>query len=176
MGANKSRGLSLTSEDTRNIISMMLKHPVWEKWSNGQISKHIGVSKMTVGRVKASLEPKPETKKFYITKQGKKSVMETKNIGRPKDEEKVQELSDTVNDLHSENQLLKDKIAVGQWDASEIEKMDAAEVIAELREQVRVLEIDNKALRDSRDLFQTRNVDLMKTVKSLQAKLKTKEG
>ena len=77
-----------------------------------------------------------------------------------------------MNDLHSENQLLKDKIAVGQWDASEIEKMDAAEVIAELREQVRVLEIDNKALRDSRDLFQTRNVDLMKTVKSLQAKLK----
>jgi len=172
MGANKTRGLSMTFEDNRNIIAIMLKHPVWGKWSNSQISRHIGVSKMTVGRVKASLEPQLETKKVYINKQGKKSSMETKNIGRPKDEEKVQELSDTVNDLHSENQLLKDKIAVGQWDASDIEKMDAAEVIAELREQVRVLEIDNKALRDSRDLFQTRNVDLMKTVKSLQAKLK----
>lgn len=168
LGANKIRGLSLTFEDKRNIITLMLKHPVWGQWSNSQISKHIGVSKMTVGRVKASLEPQAQAKKPY-SKPVKKSM---ESIGRPKDEEKVQELSDTVNDLHSENQLLKDKIAVGQWDVSDIEKMDAAEVIAELREQVRVLEIDNKALRDSRDLFQTRNVDLMKTVKSLQAKLK----
>lgn len=168
MGANKIRGLSLTFEDNRNIITLMLKHPVWGQWTNSQISRHIGVSKMTVGRVKASLEPQAEAKKPY-SKAVKKN---TESIGRPKDEERVQELSDTVNDLHSENQLLRDKIAVEQWDASDIEKMDAAEVIAELRERVRVLEIDNKALRDSRDLFQTRNVDLMKTVKSLQAKLK----
>ena len=168
MGANKTRGLSPTFEDNRNIITIMLKHPVWGQWSNSQISRHIGVSKMTVGRVKASLESQPVAKKPY-SKPVKKS---TEIVGRLKEEDKEQEMWDTVNALSSENQLLKDKIAVEQWDASEIEKVDAAEVIAELREQVRVLEIDNKALRDSRDLFQTRNVDLMRTVKSLQAKLK----
>ena len=67
-------------------------------------------------------------------------------------------------------------IAVGQWDASDIEKIDAQQVIDELREQVRILEIDNKALRDSRDMFQTRNAELMKTVKSLQNKLKKLEA
>ncbi len=172
MGANKARGLSLTFKDNRNIISIMLKHPVWSQWSNSQISRHIGVSKMTVGRVKASLESQPVVKKPY-SKPVKKS---TAIVGRLKDEDKEQEMLDTVNALSSENQLLKDKIAVEQWDASEIEKVDVAEVVAELREQVRVLEIDNKALRDSRDLFQTRNVDLMKTVKSLQAKLKNQGG
>ena len=63
-----------------------------------------------------------------------------------------------------------------QWDASDIEKIDAQQVIDELREQVRILEIDNKALRDSRDMFQTRNAELMKTVKSLQNKLKKLEA
>lgn len=67
---------------------------------------------------------------------------------------------------------MKDKIAVGQWDATEIEKIDAEELIAELREQIKVLELDNKALRDSRDIFQNKNAELLKTVKSLQSKLK----
>ena len=66
---------------------------------------------------------------------------------------------------------------------SEIERKirDQAEAqprnnIAQLREQIRVLEIDNHALRDSRDMFQNRNAELMKTVKSLQARLKKLEG
>jgi septal ring factor EnvC (AmiA/AmiB activator) len=44
--------------------------------------------------------------------------------------------------------------------------------MADLREQIRVLEADNKAIRQSRDMFQNRNSELMKTVKALQAKLK----
>ncbi len=65
---------------------------------------------------------------------------------------------------------------MGQWDASEIEKIDVQDTLAELREQIRVLEIDNHALRDSRDMFQNRNADLMKTVKALQSKLKKLEA
>jgi len=86
--------------------------------------------------------------------------------------DRVAELSDTINDLTSENQKLRDAIAMGQWDATEIEKIDAQETIEELRERVRFLEIDNSALRDSRDMFQARNAELMEAVKSLQAKLK----
>jgi hypothetical protein len=74
--------------------------------------------------------------------------------------------------LSAENQRLKDAIAVGQWDATDIEKIDAQETINELREQIRLLEIDNRALRDSRDMFQNRNAELMQLVKSLQSKLK----
>ena len=92
LGANKTRGLSLTFEDNRNIITLMLKHPVWGQWSNSQISKHIGVSKMTVGRVKASLESQPVAKKPY-SKPVKKS---TEIVGRLKDEDKEQEMWDIL--------------------------------------------------------------------------------
>jgi hypothetical protein len=74
--------------------------------------------------------------------------------------------------LSDENSKLKDAIALGQWDASDIEKIDAEDTIKDLREQVKIFEIDNKALRESRDMFQNRNAELMKTVSSLQRKLK----
>jgi len=81
-------------------------------------------------------------------------------------------LADTINHLAEENQKLKDAIAIGAWDATDIEKEDAQETIAALREQIRVLEIEIKTLRESRDMFQNRNAEMMRTVKSLQAKLK----
>ena len=189
--ADGRQGLSRSDEDKRSIIIRMLQHPVWGKWSNAEIAKHVGVSKMTVGRVKASLEkdnPAP-TKKTYKDKHGNESTIETKNIGKTKenkvkkakkkeepapetDDHMVRELTDALTAVSQENILLKDKIAIGQWDASEIEKIDAQELIAELREQIRLLEIDNRALRESRDTFQNQNSELMRRNKSLQNQLK----
>jgi hypothetical protein len=189
-GANGKRGLSMSAEDIRKIIYAMFRHPVWSKWSNAEIARHVGVSKMTVGRVKATMEIKDEpAKKKYKDKDGVEREMDTSNLGKKSEpkttkpdvttadpmaemRDQISELIDTVNALSDENTLLRDKIAIGQWDASEIEKIDAEETIANLREQLRVMEIDNKALRDSRDMFQARNSELMRTVKSLQKKLK----
>ena len=187
-GANAKRGLSTNHEDNRSIIIRMLNHPISKGWTNAEIARHVGVSKMTVGRVKTSLEPKTtkapaDSKKTYQRKDGKQVTIDTsksatkkaKQEEPPQEDErdhKIAELIDTVNELSAENQRLKDAIAVGQWDASEIEKIDVQDTLDELREQIRVLEIDNHALRDSRDMFQNRNAELMKSVKALQAKLK----
>lgn len=188
LGDNK-HGLNMTAEDYRRSIEIMLDHPKWKKWSNVQIAKHIGVSAMTVGRVKKEREPDAPKEKTYVDKHGNETTMNTSNIGKkikprddPKDEkygkknydpaeEKMRELMDTITNLADENTLLRDKIAVGQWDASEIEKIDAEETIKNLREQIRILEIDNNALRESRDMFQNRNAELIKTVNSLKKKL-----
>ncbi len=192
-GANAKRGLSTNHDDNRSIIIRMLSHPISSGWTNAEIARHVGVSKMTVGRVKASLESKVtkapgDSKKTYQRKDGQKVTIDTDKLKTkkaqpeaepPQEDErdhKIAELIDTVNELSAENQRLKDAIAVGQWDASEIEKIDVQDTLAELREQIRVLEIDNHALRDSRDMFQNRNADLMKTVKALQAKLKKLEA
>jgi hypothetical protein len=180
-GANSKRGLTMSHEDNRNIILKMINHPVWGQWTNAEISRHVGVSKMTVGRVKQSLPPSEDTKKKYVNKYGKEETIETKNIGRksvaeePDDTDHVDELTETIISMSQENQLLKDKVAIGQWDASEIEKIDIQEVVADLREKIRVLDIDNRALRESRDMFQTRNSELMRTVASLTAKIKKLE-
>jgi hypothetical protein len=189
-GANGRRGLSLSREDKRRIILLMLQHEEWNKWSNTEIAKHVGVSSMTVGRVKSSLiyeaekEPEQKPEKKQYKRDGEVRVMDTQNLGKKKAEKVepapaddaqsdiVQELTDTINELSAENQRLKDLIAVGQWDATEFEKLDVQDTLIELREQIRVLEIDNAALRDSRDMFQARNAELMQTVKSLQSKLK----
>jgi hypothetical protein len=87
----------------------------------------------------------------------------------------MRELMHTVTNLAEENTLLRDKISIGQWDASEIEKIDAEETIKNLREHIRVLEIDNNALRESRDMFQNRNAELIKSVNSLKKKLQKGE-
>jgi len=185
-GANSRRGLSMSDDDSRNIITKMLKNPVWGRWTNAEIARHVGVSKMTVGRVKNSLPAQEgeSTKKVYKNQFGKESVIETKNIGKKKgatpkteipdnqEEDQLSELTETISTLSSENQTLKDKIAVGQWDASDIEKVDIQDVVLELRENIRVLEIDNKALRESRDMYQNRNAEMIRTISGLQAKLK----
>lgn len=185
--ANGGRGNDLTTNDKKAIIRRMLLKERYAEWSQARIAKHVHVSAMFVSRVKASMEIKdePTTKKFV--KDGVEKEMNVSNIGRkstekkvsepevaPYDEkeDKIRELSEVITQLDEEVTLLKDKIAIGQWDASEIEKIDVEETIAELREQVRLLEIDNKALRESRDMFQNRNAELMKTVSYLQKKLK----
>lgn len=184
--ANGGRGNDLTKEDKKAIIRRMYLKERYAGWSQSRIAKHVHVSAMFVSRVKASMEitDEPKTKKF-ITKDGVEKEMNVSNIGKkakdqptkpdvePYDEkeDKINELTDVINQLADENTVLRDKISIGQWDASEIEKIDIEETISNLREQIRLLEIDNKALRDSRDMFQHRNAELMKTVASLKRKL-----
>jgi hypothetical protein len=190
LGDNK-HGLNMTAEDYRRSVNITLDHPKWSTYSNAQIAAHVGVSATTVARIKKERNIKPATKVTYTDKHGKEATMDTSKIGKkpakPKPEpkaepeeeqdkydpaeEKMRELMDTVTHLSDENTVLRDKIAIGQWDASEIEKIDAQETIENLREQIRILEIDNQALRESRDMFQNRNAELIKSVNSLKKKL-----
>ena len=193
--ANGGRGLSMTAEDNYSIVSRMLAHPKWKSWTDSAIAKHIHVSNSTVGRIRRKLEEagtvEKKTEKKYTDKHGNEATMKVGNIGKTKKTKEddlpkapepessgdlIQELTDTISALSEENTLLKDKIAIEQWDASEIEKMDAADTIKELREQVRVLEIENKSLKENRDMYMNRNAELTRTVKSLQAKLNKLEN
>jgi len=181
--ANKGHGLHMSATDIRHCIVRMLEHPVWGGWTNAAIAKHVGTSKMTVGRVKAAMsEPEEPTEKKYVNKHGQESTIDTTKLRtnkakplptpEPEVDSKAAELADTINDLADENRKLKDAIAIGAWDATDIEKEDVQETITTLREEIRVLEIEVKTLRESRDMFQSRNAELMRTVKSLQSKLK----
>jgi ParB-like chromosome segregation protein Spo0J len=157
--ANSNRGLRMTAADKRNIVIRMLTSQTWGSWADAAIARHVGITGMTVGRIRKGLDKPEKPKKEKVPKQ---------EIYRPEpvqEDSRVEELSETVDQLAQENERLKDKIAVGQWDATEIEKIDVQELIADLREQIRVLEIDNKALRESRDMYQARNAELMKAVK-----------
>jgi len=85
---------------------------------------------------------------------------------------RVLELSDTIVDLDIEITRLKDIIASKKWEATEFEQDYVLFLIKELRSKIYILEIDNEALRNSRDMFMNRNAELIKTVDSLKRKLK----
>jgi len=84
---------------------------------------------------------------------------------------KIMELSDTIVSLDEEITVLKDIVASKKWDATEFEQDYILEVVNELRQQIKILEIDNQALRESRDMYQHRNAELIRTVNGLKKKL-----
>lgn len=191
--ANNKQGRPLTDKDIRGILFELFADEEFKGWSNNKIAKELDISSMKVGRVrviyqKETKQPKPAVS--YTDKHGVTQTMKTENIGKkkePKTEpskldpssemtQKVKELSTTVTTLAEENTVLRDKIAIGQLDVSEIEKTDVQDTIQELRNQIRVLEIENKSLRESRDMYQNRNAELIRSIKSANAKLKKLEG
>lgn len=187
--ANNKQGRPLTGNDIRGILFIMFADEEYTTWSNNKIAKALDISSMTVGRVRVKYQEKnkqPKQPVSYTDKHGVTKTMKTDNIGKNKKKktepskpdpssemtQKVKELSTTVTTLADENTALRDQIAIGQWDATEMEKTDAESTIKELREQIRVLEIENKSLRESRDMYQNRNAELMRSLKSANAKLK----
>jgi hypothetical protein len=180
------RGLTFNKEDLKEIVGRIIKHPTWRNWSTRKVADVVGRSAMTVSRVRSSLEEAPKLVSY--TRKGVQTVMDTSSIGKapraPKkkqeplepENEIPEELLDEITKLSEENERLKDSIAIGQFDGSEIEKVDIEDTIKDLREQIRVKDIEIQALKESRDMFQNENAELKKTVKSLQAKLKKVEG
>jgi hypothetical protein len=188
MTANsKQHGKPATAKDKRRSVLRMLKDAEWGGWSNQKIAEWIGVSKMTVGRIKVSLGEEKKEEVKYINKHGQEATMKTsKLLGiKPKTDvtppppelqydptqDEITELGHTIKALEDENTKLKDAIAIGSWDASDIEKKDAEETIKELRERIRILEIENASVRESRDSYQNQNAELMRINSSLKKKL-----
>lgn len=72
------------------------------------------------------------------------------------------EMEDAMRALSEENDRLTDRLAVEAMDASEEEKTAAAEIITDLRAQVKTLEVELSAVKSSRDTLMRENVELMK--------------
>lgn len=197
IGANSTNGLRLTPPDIKKGVFRLLGHATWGTMSNNAIGKHMNISPMTVGRYRKEWEKEndvaPRDEVTY-TKNGKTETMKVNKIKdnhpkkkaeKPKDpaappemseveelKQKLSELADTLTETIAENDKLKDAVGTGQFDGSEIEKIDIEDTIRELREQVRLKDIEIQSLRESRDTYQNRANELMKQVKTLQNKLK----
>ena len=71
---------------------------------------------------------------------------------------------------------LNDRLAVGVMVGTEEEKAKASETIAELRDQIRQLEIENMTLKTSRDQYMRENAEMKKQLVWYKRKLKTQEA
>lgn len=183
-GANKHRGLQMNRGDTRSIIVQMLTDKEWSKLGDRKIADHVGVSSTTVLRLRQAMEGAGKIKKATsktVVRNGKEfevdvsvNQQESKNgnESHPQDLQEIKELEDMVNDLSEENQKLKDTIAIGAWDATDIEKEDIEQTVKELRERITMLERENNSLRSSRDMYMNQAAELSRINKALQARLK----
>lgn len=184
LAANAKHGLRRTPADKRKSVQTMLDDPEWSQWNNSEIAKHCGVSAPFVKSMRDA-QANPEKVK-YTTKTGKVAERntETKRTKKQKteepeeteeseekkiDDERQKEL---ITSLSEENTKLKDRVALAAFDATEEERNMAERTIAELREQVRILEIELEAVKKSRDTFQNENAQMRKQIAMMRKQQK----
>jgi hypothetical protein len=76
------------------------------------------------------------------------------------------ELTDTIVFLDQELNKYKTIVATKRWDATDIEQEYILDVVEELKSTIRILEKENESLKDSRDMYQNRNADLIRQLKA----------
>lgn len=170
LGANDKHGLRRSNADKRKCVRTLLEDFEWGDLNVNEMARICAVSPQLVQAVKAEMDGGVRVSSFKAPKKEKPAKL--KNIIEEPPSAPV--IDDAVQELVAENQRLADKLAV-QALPTEEEKQAAAETIADLREQIRILEIENQSLKISRDTYQRENAELKKTVQSLQRKLKKEE-
>jgi hypothetical protein len=180
-GANPDHGLRRTIADKRKAVTGMVSDIEWQDWSDREIAKHCNVSPTLVATIRKELgAAKKETK---YSREGKEQTMRpaTKRDEPAEvfdqaaiDKEMQKAASDN---LQKENEDLRDQLTIAQSASSDDAiKEKAASIITDLRAQIRMLEVELRAMTNSRDQFQSENIQLMKQVAMLQKKLNKLEG
>ncbi|OQA15660.1 MAG: hypothetical protein BWY63_02883 [Chloroflexi bacterium ADurb.Bin360] len=92
------------------------------------------------------------------------------------DGHELQEAAEAINSLAEENERLRDRLAVAAMEATAEEQAEAAQIIADLRHQIKALEAELDATRTSRDGFQRQNAELMVQIRLQQKQIKKLSG
>jgi len=141
--------------------------------TNAELADLAGTSVRTIRQAK-TVEAKAAPEVKAAVKAGTMSVKKAaETVNPPKAandsheaydprEDQLKEATHAFSVLAEENDELRARLAVGVMDGTEEEKRAAAEIIADLRAQVKTLEAELKAMRVSRDGFQAENRELMK--------------
>ena len=122
--------------------------------ANPELAKQVAHGEVSLPKALAQVEGK------------NKPATVSKKKGEPANEpemtadDEVSILADEVVSLSEENSALKDRLSVAVMDATEEEKASALETITFLRAEVKRLEIENKALIDSRNSYQRECAEL----------------
>lgn len=170
LGANSTHGLPRSNDDKRKAVMTVLDDMEWCEWADREIARVCGVSSMTVGRIKKSLQIATPSEKKYI-KEGVEKVMKTDNIGKEvtnlkpaevfMEDDKLAEMAVAHQELADENAKLMDKLKAVELTGDQ-QAID--DQFADYRAQIKALEAELRAVKNSRDQFQSKNAELIKQV------------
>jgi Homeodomain-like domain len=158
LGANHDHGLPRTNEDKRKSVMKCLDDVELCELSDREIAKICNVSRMTVNRIQKSRELLKEIKttpKVALVPPEEPQY----------EEDKLHELAVENQFLVNENVKLRDKIALGQLDLPEEEKVSIDETISSLRAEIASLQGQLDAMTLSRNDFQQKAADAIQQVK-----------
>ena len=122
--------------------------------ANPELAKRVAHGEVSLPKAVAQVEGK--NKPANVSKKKDEPANEPEMTA----DDEVSILADEVVSLSEENNALKDRIAASAMDATEEEKTSALETITFLRAEVKRLEIENKALTDSRNSYQRECAEL----------------
>jgi len=83
LGANVANGSPLTRDDKRQAVTKFVMDNEWNKWSDGSIAKHCGVSDNFVGQMRKRLNIQ-RSESVVCLRHGKQIEMRTAKIGMAK--------------------------------------------------------------------------------------------
>lgn len=183
VGANAAHGLRRTNEDKRRAVKTMLGDAEWSSWTDHKIAEQCGVSQPFVSSLRKPAAPEkvitvitPDPVDNSAEKRlvpSDSSSVDAGKVGPTEPESfELDEADDAIVILSQENDELRARLAVGLMDGTEEEKQEAADTIADLRQQVKTLTAENAALRASRDHYQSEASQLRKQIKMNAAELK----
>ena len=192
VGANATHGLRRTNEDKRRAVKTMLDDAEWSQWPDREIARQCGVGHPLVaalrnpevaakqkaaksGKVESDSSAPPVDNSAAEAAEGADSSNEEAEKAGPTytpENYALDEADDAINILSEENDELRARLAVGLMDGTDEEKREAADTIADLRQQVKTLTAENAALKASRNHYQAEASELRKQIKMNERELK----
>lgn len=175
--ANNRHGLRPSNEDKRKGVITMLKDIEWQDYSNREIANICGVSHTMVNDIRKQLEGKASGNSSTVKVNSRIEKAPDPAVEFNEGEIERETLRAAADTLQKENEDLKDQLTVAQAASTDdVEKEKAQSIIKDLRAQIRLLDIELKEMRISRDTYQRENGELKKQVSSLLKKVKKLEG
>jgi small-conductance mechanosensitive channel len=154
-----------TFERMRITISILMQRalePAAE--SDRFIAKLCGVSPPLVSDIRTRME-KPKSSSRYARKTHVKVEQpEVKEFSPPTafEEHDLDVNAELVELLIKQNEVLKDRLAIGFTDVTDEEKNSVQQIIDELREQLRIAKLELNSVKISRNVYQSENSELKK--------------
>ena len=171
-GANH-HGKPMSNEDKRKNVLDILDDIEWGADSDSAIARHCNVSQPFVSKLRSANAPEKITYKSASGKDVTRTRAPTKpevakeTVKPTEEEDNYDPQQEALDSLVEENDKLRDQLAVG---VSE-DKDHTAKLIEELRQENKLLKIEVKTLKNSRDTYQAENAQLKRQIASMQRKV-----
>ena len=185
--ANLAHGLASSPADRKKAAMILLQDAEWKEFPNRKIAELAGLSHTTIGKIRNELETvsKPTQPTASTNKIRRRVTGQAAREAAPQHAEhsseydsaadQLKELSHLVVELTSENERLREKLALGGMDLSDSEKINIADQLEELHKKLSLAELESQSLRASRDNYMNSEAELKLFVKKLQHVLKKKD-